>query len=931
MPRATMRPEAFCIVALGLLTVLLSALSAQARVPAWTDLREEAPKDSVTLSGEPAQGRFAAGVQVRIDFTVTNSGAKACALTSEATGALTVTAVSRDGKALTPVLSPRLYQDGLGSVTSRGLARVATGGHAHLSLESTDTGRTGLTGGLPSVTWSEESGSLEAWWPVGTPGRYEVTAVYAYPRLPSHPPDVCPGMSRPVTVAFTVGDTAPTSWRPVLWTVLGGMAVAGVVVVPLFRSRRRPPTSAGLVLLATLSVGALVLGTAPRAWAVFSVDGAAAVAFGRCMSTYRAEDGSGDPLGIVRELEFSPHKVRIVLNNGTPQNPGDTSTAPAGDFWPPASNGRGTGSVISWNSKATGPLSDGTAQEACAQLYHEMAHARDMAHGTLNLGRCQGAPGIQTDEVVATSAENAYRRFRGLPLRTTYGGVKLPGSVDDCKRPEEKPQKFPGKPRPAGTECPARGCAGSNGDPHLTTFDELRYDFQAAGEFTAVQSTVDDLRIQVRQVPYPGSTLVSVNKAVAMNVAGDRVGLYLSENGIDVRVNGKLRQVPDGDMALPHGGGVSRISADDLESYEVTWPDGSFLATHVVGTWGLNVHVRLASDRKGEVRGLFGDFDGEPGRDLRARDGTPLPDSPSFDRLYRTFGDSWRVRNADSLFDYDIGENTGTFTVRDFPERPITLDSVPNQAIATMLCQAAGVTAGPRLDECVIDAAVTGQASFVVSAAATPETVGGPALVRDGDLVTGDISAPGQVRRYRLDLGGAESFAVADWRGTSDACDQTFTVDLVGVSGNNFPCTGGHAQFTVPDPARAYELEISSPGKGTGPYRFRLITVKPRTLATATGRGVVGALDVRGRVDRHEFDAAGAAAVRLVALPGCEANMFADLADVTSGTLLSGNNALCGSQVGPVRLPEPTHRYAVVIRSGDLRIGPYSFRLEAGG
>jgi hypothetical protein len=194
----------------------------------------------------------------------------------------------------------------------------------------------------------------------------------------------------------------------------GGLAVASVV----------------------LSAAALILGTAPQAHAVITVRPEAAPAFGRCMNTYRAEDGSGDPLGIVRNLEFSSHEVRIILNNGTPENPGDTGTWPADGRWAKAQNGSGTDSVIAWNSRNIGLLSDGTPKEPCAELYHEMAHALHMARGTLDLKPCRGAPRIQTEEVVAVFAENAYRRYRGLPVRTAYGTesgpAQLPDSVDDC-------------------------------------------------------------------------------------------------------------------------------------------------------------------------------------------------------------------------------------------------------------------------------------------------------------------------------------------------------------------------------------------------------------------------------------------------------------------------------------------------------------------
>lgn len=154
----------------------------------------------------------------------------------------------------------------------------------------------------------------------------------------------------------------------------------------------------GVAVVSTvLSAAALILGTAPQAQALITVSPKAAPAFNRCMNTYRAEDGSGDPLGIVRNLEFNLHKVQIILNNGTPDDPGDTGTSPADDHWDQAQDGSGTDSVIAWNSRDTRPLSDGTPNEPCAALYHEMAHALDMARGTLNLKPCRAAPRIQTD------------------------------------------------------------------------------------------------------------------------------------------------------------------------------------------------------------------------------------------------------------------------------------------------------------------------------------------------------------------------------------------------------------------------------------------------------------------------------------------------------------------------------------------------------
>ena len=59
----------------------------------------------------------------------------------------------------------------------------------------------------------------------------------------------------------------------------------------------------------------------------------------------------------------------------------------------------------------------------------------------------------------------------------------------------------------------------SNGDPYLSTFDQAGYGFQTAGEFTLVKSTVDDLEIQSRQVPYRLVLGQQWGDSLAMNTA----------------------------------------------------------------------------------------------------------------------------------------------------------------------------------------------------------------------------------------------------------------------------------------------------------------------------------------------------------------------------------------------------------------------------
>ena len=48
-------------------------------------------------------------------------------------------------------------------------------------------------------------------------------------------------------------------------------------------------------------------------------------------------------------------------------------------------------------------------------------------------------------------------------------------------------------------------------------------------------------------------------------------------------------------------------------------------------------------------------------------DGTVLPQPLTSDQLYNVYGNSWRVSQATSLFDYGSGQTTQTFTDLNFP------------------------------------------------------------------------------------------------------------------------------------------------------------------------------------------------------------------------------------------------------------------------
>lgn len=259
--------------------------------------------------------------------------------------------------------------------------------------------------------------------------------------------------------------------------------------------------------------------------------------------------------------------------------------------------------------------------------------------------------------------------------------------------------------------------AGGGGDPHLFTLDGLLYDFQAAGEFL-LATDGPSFTIQVRQEParYRASYIT----ALATRVGAARVAFY-AKKGPHVRVDGEpfilgmapkqLNVIgapeawcaPDVTAGLPGGGWIRR----ECERYTLGWPDGQhqividfhaeWLDVHFAGDWLQGAHLA----------GLLGDGDGDPRNDLRTREGRIIEQPPTYEAFYGELTESWRIRQAESLFDYDPGQNTETFTDRTFPSDVYDLaDLDPNErADAEQTCRLAGVIHEEVLDACTLDVA----------------------------------------------------------------------------------------------------------------------------------------------------------------------------------------------------------------------------------
>jgi len=257
------------------------------------------------------------------------------------------------------------------------------------------------------------------------------------------------------------------------------------------------------------------------------------------------------------------------------------------------------------------------------------------------------------------------------------------------------------------------GQSESWGDPHLVTFDRLGYDFQGAGEFILSRSLTDDLEVQARMVPWGASRVASIQNAFAMNVAGDRVGVYLGRSPA-LYVNGEPTLLTEGMLSLSSGGAIESAS----DGYVVLWPDDSRAEIALKNSY-LDFRLTVAASRVGQLQGLLGNFDRSRVDELITRDGDIISTPPNLNDLYGQYGESWRITQGESLFDYMDGNTTDTFTDRYFPEGFVTSASLTDaqREEAEWICAEAGIADPVLFEACVLDVGLTSDPSFANSSA----------------------------------------------------------------------------------------------------------------------------------------------------------------------------------------------------------------------
>ncbi len=833
------------------------------------------------------QAKITASSPEKPVVTLTNGAATACRVAADAFGTVSILSVQQNGKTITPTAFDVASDDDVIAVLATKLKTLQPGAHIDVPLLVTQAGSHTF---VRSVVATSGGGLFGQQYAVAKSGALSVQLNYDAPIVAGVGAPLC-GLA--TTASGSSGSLASMGWFKIALLILAVVIVLALIVLLILWLYHRKHRSVHHVVVAVLLGLSLVtwLAPVPHAHADYVVPPDAQSEFDTCMGVLNAHR---DITGPVLDALADQH---ITI---TPNHSQFNDAAAIADI-------AGGGFEIRWDAYDTYTYSGGEITEPCERLYHEMYHIYEMLNGTFNRDDCAGS-GIETKEVMATRAQNVLRAALGLPPREHYGTTPLPSG--NCDGSDTPPPCVPGQV-----------CAQSNGDPHLITFDGLRYDFMAAGEFWAARDISDkDFAVQVRQEPWVGSRQVSLTSAVALQVAKDKVEVGLRNNVFILHINGKARTLQT--IKLDGGGTVITLAG----TVTVAWPDGSQINIASVGGYGLRFALSPAAAHAGKLEGIFGNDNAKNDDDLMAR-GSSAVVKPTFDALYPKYADSWRVNDATALFSYTAGTNTATYTDKSFPDKPIDVANLSGHDAAEIQCKSAGVTDSQSLQDCIVDVALTGRPEFAQAAMRGQTSVTQKAsnswqvtIANPGDTASVDFSG----------VAGQKIFVDVPTTTIPDRCG---ALQLKGPDGGEITsgCIIGHNGYidgTVLPTTGAYHIAVV-PNDTIGAATINLYTIHDQHGAVAPdGVAFAASINRPGEVSYATFNATEGQYV-FVNIPG--ATVASQCGGVRimqpDGSMLSDGCIINNKgNIDTKRIPV-TGTYTVVVDPNDRIIGQASVQV----
>jgi len=247
----------------------------------------------------------------------------------------------------------------------------------------------------------------------------------------------------------------------------------------------------------------------------------------------------------------------------------------------------------------------------------------------------------------------------------------------------------------------------SSGDPHMTTFDGLSYDFQGVGDFFMMKKVGSSFSLQARFQQCFEDAQVTCNRGIALKVGRNTITSYFAPDPFvpEIYVNGI--QMTEGNVTLLDGGFI------DVEVNDLIISIPNIINVVVSGLTYIypTLVFSIPGTNAGGIIGLCGNFDTDPENDYILANGTSLSyGSTSYD-VYYEFGLSWRIPQDESFFNYSrTGESYSVVNNDSYvPAFSAPFDNQDLQNWATQLCSA-GLTGAAR-EACLFDVAASGDLS----------------------------------------------------------------------------------------------------------------------------------------------------------------------------------------------------------------------------
>lgn len=343
-------------------------------------------------------------------------------------------------------------------------------------------------------------------------------------------------------------------------------------------------------------------------------------------------------------------------------------------------------------------------------------------------------------EAKCTGSKNNNEKVKWIDCNTKHQAPEGWDAAAQAKGSAECAKYYGGSSTATNGHCsllrPLSLCSlppgGGNGDPHMVTFDGLRFEFQPIGEFI-LATDKQSYNIQVRTEQY-GRTQTSVQTAVTVKMGDVKVGVFARESPV-LRINDAPAVINCPGQLVPNGQLCSgRVNFDNGAwlTYDASQQKFSiYLADEVshldvvvrpsVTSGYMNTEFFPGPAQQATTVGLIGSADKNRANDFVTRDGVLLTQPLSFRDMYYTFANSWRVSEAESQFTYQPGRTTYDFTNATFPGMQMTSAALTQteRDTATAICKAAGVAAD-RMEECILDAAVLGSDAVLDFVRITP-------------------------------------------------------------------------------------------------------------------------------------------------------------------------------------------------------------------